>query len=59
MDTNWADIISTIGFPIVVALYFMFRFEKVLGRVVEVLARLEAHLDRSTDGNTKRRARSR
>ncbi len=41
---EWVCLIERVGFPIVVAFYFMFRMERVLDRVVEVLGSIQVTL---------------
>ncbi len=38
---EWLGFFERVGFPIVVAFYFMFRMERVLERVIQVLIELE------------------
>jgi len=40
MELNFINIISDLGFPIFVCLYFMFRFEKILKANTEALQAL-------------------
>lgn len=59
---EWVALFRDLGFPVVVALYFMFRMERILGKVVQVLTRLEAYLPgeespASGDSDTRRRSR--
>ena len=37
IDFNYLEIISNVGFPIFVCLYFMFRFEKILKKNTEAI----------------------
>ncbi|GAH54471.1 unnamed protein product [marine sediment metagenome] len=42
---EWVEILSNVGFPIFVALYFMFRVEKKIDRLIEVVERGLARLN--------------
>lgn len=41
---DWVGVVAPLGFPIVVAFYFMFRMERVLDRMVEVLTAIQVVL---------------
>ncbi len=41
---DWVEILSNVGFPIFVALYFMFRVEKKIDMLIEVVERGLARL---------------
>lgn len=38
---EWVQLFERVGFPMVVAFYFMFRMERVLERVIEVLSSIQ------------------
>lgn len=37
MDSHWADLISKLGFPIVIACWFMFRLERRMDKQIDLL----------------------
>lgn len=41
IETSYLDVISSVGFPIFVALWFMMRTEKVIGNNTRALDRVE------------------
>lgn len=41
---EWTEIISSVGFPITVCLWFMLRTEKIISNNTQVMKRVEAKL---------------
>ena len=41
---EWVALVERVGFPMVVALYFMFRMERVLERVIDVLGSIQVQM---------------
>ena len=56
MVEEWITLISQVGFPIAITLWFMFRMEKVINRNTDALEKLESKIGGCPyNGRTKKR----